>query len=198
MVWGLGNTCVKAARGGWDEAGKPVDGDLHTREGDSHVRTSPLSVPQKTTVRGDEEMSLIATYQLDTPVYDSLFEAVPDLRFEIEQVVACSPDTLSVTVWAETDHWTRFETHLERSETVKASQYLRSEDDRELYQVWLPASETSYWDWTALGGVLLSATATRQGATVRMEFPDHEALSAYRDWCLEQNRKFSLNSLTVA
>jgi predicted DNA binding protein len=143
-------------------------------------------------------MSLIATYQLDTPVYDRVFEAVPDLRLEVEQIVACDPDTLLVTIWAEADHWRRFEDELERSETVKASRYLRSEDDRVLYQIRVPASETSYWDWTSLGSVLLSATITRQGATVRMEFPDHEALSAYRDWCLEQNREFSLNSLTEA
>lgn len=198
MVWRLGNICVKAARGGWDEAGKPVDGNLHTREGDSHVRTEPSSVPRKTTSRGGERMSLIATYQLDTPVYDRLFEEVPDLRLEVEQVVACSPETLSVTVWAETDYWTRFESELERSAPVKASQYLRSENDRALYQIWVPVSETTYWDWTSLGGVLLSATATRQGATVRMEFPDHEALSTYREQCLEQSRGFSLNSLTDA
>ncbi|WP_010611988.1 helix-turn-helix domain-containing protein [Halococcus hamelinensis] len=143
-------------------------------------------------------MSLIATYQLDTPVYDSLFEEVPDLRLEVEQAVACSPDSLSVTVWAETDRWTAFETELERSETVKGSQHLRSEDDQALYQIWVPVSETTYWDWTSLGSVLLSATITRHGATVRMEFPDHEALSTYRDWCLEQDIQFSLNSLSDA
>ncbi|WP_010612731.1 helix-turn-helix domain-containing protein [Halococcus hamelinensis] len=143
-------------------------------------------------------MSLIATYRVDTPVYDSLFEEVPDLRLEIEQVVACSPDTLSVTVWAETDHWTAFETELERSDIMHGNRYLRSEDDRALYQIRVPVSATSYWDWTSLGSVLLGATITRHGATVRMEFPDHEALSTYRDWCLEHDRDFSLNSLTDA
>ena len=198
MVSRLRTICVKAVEVvEMKQASQWTEISIPERE----TRTSEQSRHQcrgKRLGRGDEEMSLIATYQLDTPVYDRLFEAVPDLRLEVEQVVACSPGTLSVTVWAETDRWTRFEDELEHSETVKASQYLRSEDDRALYQIWVPASETSYWDWTSLGGMLLSATITRQGATVRMEFPDHEALSTYREQCLEQSIGFSLNSLTDA
>jgi predicted DNA binding protein len=184
--------------GGWDEVCKPVDGDLHIGEGDSYVRTEPSSVPRRPSTEGGGKMSLIATYQLDTPVFDPLFKRVSDLRLEVKQVVACSPDTLSVTVWAETDHWRAFETELERSDFMNGSRYLRSEDDRALYQIRVPVSETSYWDWASLGSVLLSATITRHGATVRMEFPNHEALSTYRDWCLEHGREFSLNSLTDA
>lgn len=182
------------AVGGWDGVCNSVDGNLHTREG--FIRTNRFGIStEEAEYSGDGEMSLIATYQLDTPVYNPLFEAVPDLRLEVEQVVACSPDTLSVTVWAETDHWTRFESELSHSDTLKASQYLRSEDDRALHQIRVPVSETTYWDWTSLGGVLLSATATRQGATVRMEFPDRESLSTYRNWCLERDIQFSLDSL---
>ena len=143
-------------------------------------------------------MSLIATYQLDTPVCKSLFEQIPDLRVEIKQIATRDPHTLLVTFWAETDHWTEFETELEDSDTIKAVQHFRSENDRALYQVRLPVSKTTYWDWTSLGGILLDATVTREGVTVRMEFPDQKALSTYRDWCLIQKREFSLKSLTDA
>ena len=143
-------------------------------------------------------MSITATYQLGSPAYNQLFEAVADLRFEIEQVVACSPDTLSVTCWVETSHPAVFETHLERWERGDATQSADWQDGRALYQLWIPIAETTYWDWTSLGGVLLDATVTPQNTTVRMEFPDHESLSEYRKRCLEQNIDFSLNSLTDA
>ncbi|EMA38061.1 helix-turn-helix domain-containing protein [Halococcus hamelinensis] len=143
-------------------------------------------------------MSLVATYHLDAPAYDSLFERVSDLRLEIEQVVACDPDTLLVTFWAETNHVGAFETELERSDTTGAVRHLRSEDGRERYQLHVPASTTTYWEWTAVGGVLLASTVTRHGATTRMEFPDQEALRTYRERCSERGMGFSLNSLTDA
>ena len=140
-------------------------------------------------------MSLVATYQLDAAVNDSLFVRIPDLRLEIEQIVACSPDTLSVTLWAETE-WRRFETALERAETVSTHRLLRAEGNRVRCQLRMPVVGTTYWDWTSLGGVLLDATATRQGVTVRMEFPDREAVTTYRKRCLEVDRGFVLRSLT--
>lgn len=143
-------------------------------------------------------MSLTATYQIGSPVYDPLFEEVADLRLEIQQAVACSPDTLSVTCWVETSHSAAFETQLERWERGETTQYTDWQDDRALYQFRVPISRTTYWDWTSLGGVLLDATATPQGATIRMKFPDHDSLATYRERCLEQDIDFSLNSLTDA
>ncbi|EMA41961.1 helix-turn-helix domain-containing protein [Halococcus hamelinensis] len=143
-------------------------------------------------------MSLVATYQIGSPVYDSVFEEIPDLRFEVEQVLACSPETLSVTCWVETSHPAAFETHLEQWESGETTQYTDWEDDRALYQLWVPIAKTTYWDWTSLGGVLLDATVTPRGATIRMEFPDHESLSTYRKCCLDQDIDFSLSSLTEA
>ena len=141
-------------------------------------------------------MSLIATYQLESPVYDPLFEEGANFRLEIKQVVACGPDTLSVTCWVETAHLEAFEAQLECWERGETTQYTDWQDDRALYQVRVPISRTTYWDWTSLGGVLLDATVTPQGATIRMEFPDHDSLVTYRERCLEQDIDFSLNSLT--
>ena len=174
-----------------------MDGDLHTETRDS-CAPNRLAIGIERDGGSDGGMSLVATYHVDTPVYDPLFERVSDLRLEIEHVVACAPDTLLVTFWAETDHWPTFEAELERSDTATVIRHLRSEDGQERCQLRLPASTTTYWDWTAVGGVLLASTVTRHGATTRMEFPDQEALRTYRERCSERGMGFSLSSLTDA
>ncbi|MGQ5514936.1 helix-turn-helix domain-containing protein [Halococcus saccharolyticus] len=141
-------------------------------------------------------MSIIATYQLDHPEYLQIFERFPALELDVEQIVACSPETLSVTVWAETEDQAAFESELERTNAVESIEYRDHHADRTLYQIRTPVSKTTYWDWTGLGGVLLDCTATADGVTMRMRFPDREALTTYRKCCRDQGINFTLTGLT--
>lgn len=140
-------------------------------------------------------MSIIAEYTID-PGYVTVMEDVPNLQLEIEQVAACTPDTISVTLWAHSDDFAAFEAVLERADVITRFEWMDEQPGmRRLYQIRLPAAETTYWKWMGLGGVLLDGQGTLSGLQMRMRFPHREALLAYRDHCRERGISFTLDSL---
>lgn len=140
-------------------------------------------------------MSIVAEYTIDPPVYTALLESGPAPRLEIEQVTARTPDVVGVTLRVHEGDFTMFEETLERTDTVACFEQIDEHPGFRRYQLHLPATETTYWEWAGLGGVLLDATVTAGGATVRMRFPDREALVAYRDHCRGRGMSFTLESL---
>lgn len=118
------------------------------------------------------------------------------MQFTLEQVVACDPETVSVTFWADDGDHVAFEAAVQDSESITNLSILDEQTDgKTLYQVRLPATETTYWKWTSLGGVLLAGKGSHEGWTIRMRFPNRDALISYRKHCKEQDIPFSLEGL---
>lgn len=141
-------------------------------------------------------MSLVASYRLDMPLLQEALAAVPAMGLDVEQEAAPSSASTLLTVRAAGGEFDAFEAALERDPTVRAVTVLdESLGDERVYQLEIPASETTYWKWLSLGGVLLDATGTEAGWTVRMRFPDREALSAYRTYCQDRGITFTLRSV---
>jgi predicted DNA binding protein len=141
-------------------------------------------------------MSVIAEYTIEPPSYAAVIRDAPEMRLIVKQIAAYDPETVSVTFWAEGDDFGVFETHLEQIETIKNIKILSEQiDGQQLYQIRIPAAETTYWEWIQRGGVLLACTGTHGGLAIRMRFPDREAVAAYRKDCLNQEMPFNLTGL---
>ena len=141
-------------------------------------------------------MSVVAEYTLDPLSYATVMRDVPGMGLTVEQIAACNPDTVSITFWARGDDFDAFEDALGRTEVITNVEVMGEQTDQgRLYQIRLPAEETTYWEWAGLGGVLLGCTGTHDGLAMRMRLPDREAVIAYRKHCIEQDISFSLTGL---
>lgn len=110
--------------------------------------------------------------------------------------MAWGPETVSASFWVTNSDSESYEAVLRQSDLVRNVTMLDEQTDgRTLYQVHLPATETTYWSWASLGGILLGGVGTQEGLTLRMRCPDREALVAYRKRCKEQGIAFRLESL---
>lgn len=157
---------------------------------------SPRGQPKEPVDDRERTTSLVAEYTLDVPSYQDLLSELPGMWLTLEQIVACDPETVSMTFWVEGGDFDAFETALQRSNSITAVNVLDEQiDGRTLYQVRLPAAETTYRTWIDLGSVLLDGTCTYEGWMLRMRFPNHDALRTYRRHCKEQGIPFSLKTL---
>ena len=146
-------------------------------------------------------MSLVASYRLAAPLLETALAATPAMRLRVEQEVALRAGSTVLTFRAagEGEAFEAFEAALEGDQTVSEVRVLdESIDGERRYRVTVPANETTYWEWAALGCVLLDATVTRDGWNVRMRFPDRAALTAYRTCCGDRGLEFTLCSVREA
>lgn len=149
----------------------------------------------------DEEQKTSCTivYTIETPSYRDLLNEVPQIQLTLKQMVACDPETVSLTFCAENGDPDTIKNILQKSELLSDVAVLDNQNNGQtLYQVQLPATKTTYWKWTELRGVLLDGVGTEEGWTIRMRFPTREAVFAYRDHCEEQEIPFRLESIKTA
>ncbi|WP_079977520.1 helix-turn-helix domain-containing protein [Halococcus sediminicola] len=146
---------------------------------------------------GEEEItSFTMEFTIKPPTHQELLREVPGVQLTLEQIVACDPETVSASFWATCSGPESYEVVLRQSDLVRNVTVLNAQaDERTLYQVHLPATETTYWSWASLGGILLEGEGTQSGWTLRMRCPDREALTAYRKHCKERGIDFGLESL---
>ncbi|WP_049998717.1 helix-turn-helix domain-containing protein [Halococcus sediminicola] len=144
----------------------------------------------------DRPASLIAEYTVEIPNWRDITNGASGMQFTLEQMVACDPETVAATFWAEAGDFDAFETALRQSNSITDVTVLDEQTDgRTLYRVRLPAAETTYWAWIDLGGVLLGGTGANGSWTLRMRFPNRQALRAYRKHCKEHGISFRLKTL---
>ncbi|PSP72045.1 helix-turn-helix domain-containing protein [Halobacteriales archaeon QS_3_64_16] len=146
-------------------------------------------------------MSLVVSYRLVAPLLEATLAATPAMRLRIEQEVALRAGSTVLTFRAtsESEAFGAFEAALENDRTVSEVRLLdESIDGERRYRITVPANETTYWEWAALGCVLLDATVTQDGWNVRMRFPDRAALTAYRACCDDRGLAFTLRSVREA
>lgn len=141
-------------------------------------------------------MSIVAEFVVDLPDYAAVMEDVPGMRLAVEQMVACDPETVLITFWAEGDAFDSLESGLERAAEIIAVDELSDRiGGRKLYQVRLPAATTAYWEWVGRSGVLLDCSINHEGVWMRMRFPDRESLIDYRRAVRDRGCSFSLTEL---
>lgn len=137
-------------------------------------------------------------FTIEPPIHEELLREVPGTRLTLEQIVACDPETVSASFWATNSDSESYKGVLRQSGMVRNVAVLdKQTGERVLYQVHLPAAATTYWSWANLGGILLGGVGTQEGWTLRMRYPDREALTAYRKRCKDRGIPFRLESLNM-
>lgn len=139
--------------------------------------------------------SIIAEYTVELPAYHDLLAAFPGIQLTVEDMVACNPETVSVTAWVGGVDLERFERTVAECEELSAVRIIDETNRERLYQFRVPVERTTYWEWTERGGTLLDGVGTQEGVTYRMRFPDRAALVAFRERCIERGISFRLRGL---
>lgn len=144
-------------------------------------------------------MSLIAELRLtspELPLIESL-STVPDMRLQVEQVIAEHPEQPIMFLWASGDDFTAFEDALESDITIHEFVVLEDACERRLYRVQISgrANTVLYPTDLEVGASRLAVSATARGLDARMRFPDRDALCYFRDICNEKGISLSLRGL---
>lgn len=133
-------------------------------------------------------MSLIAEYVLDPPVLRESLAAVPEMTVHYENETIPGEGRARLVFRAEGGDFEAFEAAMDRDLSVAAWTRLASVDDHRLYRIDLTRDAeagTTYGSIIEMDGFIVDATGTHEGWRVRIQFPDREALAAYRDVCEE-------------
>jgi len=144
-------------------------------------------------------MSLIAEFRLRSPglVLEETLEAVPQVDLTIVREVATNPDRPYLFVWVAGVDLDSFEGAVEGDGTVDTTERYMSIDKKAFYRMRVSEQTDSvlYPQWVELGADLLEARHIDGWWRIRMRFPDREALSALKDWCLSEDISFELDSV---
>src|SRR5699024_997882 len=111
-----------------------------------------ISERSKATLVEGQKTSCDIVYTIEPPSHRDLLSEVPQIQLTLEQMVACDPETVSLTFWAENSDPATIENIFRESELLHNVAVVDDTDDEKvLYQVQIPAAETTYWKWTQLG-----------------------------------------------
>lgn len=127
----------------------------------------------------------IAEFHLDSPILVGALERVSDAVATFEEQYAHGGD-IRFLFWVETSDFEAFESAVATDETVTGLVELVESATRRLYRVSLTETgldASTYSLKGELDAVLLDATGTSEGWTVRMRFPDEAAISEYYEAC---------------
>lgn len=145
-------------------------------------------------------MSLIAEFELDTPILASTRDTVQDLEYKIEDEFISTDGVPMLTAWAmgsETT-FTQLDEAMASDSTVRSAQLLADLGDRRLYRIELAsegATAVTYPYAVEQGITFLEIRGSGAGAKYRAHVPDREALTAYRRVCERQDLDFKLLGL---
>ncbi|TYL38332.1 bacterio-opsin activator [Natronococcus pandeyae] len=142
---------------------------------------------------------LIAEFRIDSPLFRTALERAPEVTLSIEEHYA-APEGIRVLFWAAGDGVSdgEFQSALEADPTVTESTQIAETPSRTMYRVTVSdegEAGTTYREWSALDIVSVDITATNEGWTGRLRFPDREALAKYRAALRDRGLEFHLRSL---
>lgn len=143
-------------------------------------------------------MSLIATFEIETPILREALAAAPAMQLRTEALHAMGDRSPKAMVWMCGDDFEAFERGLEEDSTIARYEALTSDDDRRLYRVTLTEEGETAFTYPAAAEhdvVLLDMHGTRERLEVRARFPSRDALLAYREACRERDVTFRLEQL---
>lgn len=125
-------------------------------------------------------------------------EAVPDVQFEIEHVVAHESDRVMPLVWATAVGTDReiLDKALATDPSVENVDELAAFDDEWLYRMkWVENVQVVLHTLLEQQGVILNADGRDDEWHLRMLFPDRESLSATYDFCQKENLSITVKAI---
>ncbi len=126
---------------------------------------------------------------LTSPVFDAAVEATEDVSVTLEQQAVFESGDVTWVFWAEGDV-EAFEEGLDADPTVEGTSVIGGDDRRRLYQVRLSQmgqSRSASHCWAEADGQFLGATRSDGWWTVRLRFPDREAVRAFFQCCSDRD-----------
>lgn len=150
---------------------------------------------------------IIVDFETDTPLLRETRAAVPEmtLTVEAEQAVyggdGSASHPIRLLFWATGEDYDAFEATLEADPTVTDPKLLADTGSSRLYRVVYTEagrSMTAHAQWVELDANLLDARTTESGWTVRMRFPDREAVAAFKSWFDERDLPFDVKRIFTA
>ncbi|MFC7212539.1 helix-turn-helix domain-containing protein [Saliphagus sp. GCM10025334] len=139
---------------------------------------------------------LIVEYWTDLPLLKNAFERAPDMIVYPEE--GYIDETAHYIFWAEGGDFNAFEEGLDTDPTVTNPKTLTELETRRLYRATSTEQEGGTGTlqvWRDLNLVMLGGEGTHEGWTLRMRFPDREALTQYHRFFQEQGWPFRLQSI---
>ncbi|ELY92310.1 bacterio-opsin activator HTH domain-containing protein [Natrialba hulunbeirensis JCM 10989] len=146
-------------------------------------------------------MNIIAEYTIRTPILPTVLEAVPEMEVRNTALYPDSGDRGKILIWAWGDDFDAFDDALGDHDLVREYDCLAQTGDRRLYAIVHIADLKDGLPYPLLfenNGVVLDATATRDGFDMRVRFPSRESLRRYRAGCKERGIPFRLQTLSEA
>ncbi|MFC7045699.1 helix-turn-helix domain-containing protein [Halobacteriaceae archaeon GCM10025711] len=141
-------------------------------------------------------MSLIAevTVSSDGLALSSALAEVPEMTAALEHEIGLHPSKPLLFFWAWGGDFSAFDDALDSDPTVSEVTALDEFADRRLYRVRLTRATqvVLYPKYVDLGLAMLGAVGDAESWTGRIRFPDREALSSFRTFCVENDLGFEL------
>ncbi|MFP8952384.1 helix-turn-helix domain-containing protein [Natrialbaceae archaeon A-arb3/5] len=140
-------------------------------------------------------MSLIVEFELDTPILRTASRAVEQIRHE--EVYGTETGGWKLLFCAHGDDFEAFESALTDDPSVGEYALLEELTNRHLYSVVLTeeAAERLTYPVAAEHDVVVLEIVVTNETVVRAKVPSREALTAYRDGCLEKGVGFRIKRL---
>lgn len=128
------------------------------------------------------------SYTLDT---------IEDVNVEIERIAAHDPASVMPYLWTTSAEPTELERVLAEDATVDAVEKVaQPADDEALYQMeWIDSVEVLVHILIEQEGTILTAEGGQDGWSMRILFPDREALSRTYEFCEENDLRFDLRRI---
>ncbi|ADJ14069.1 helix-turn-helix domain-containing protein [Halalkalicoccus jeotgali] len=135
-------------------------------------------------------MATIAEIRVPTEGFalSHTLDALDEVNFEIERIVAHDPDHVMPYVWATgADPETLRET-LEEDPSVSDVEIIAEPDEESLYRMnWIDSTEALVHILTEEDGTVLAAEGRQDGWFLRILFPDRDALSRTYEFCEDED-----------
>ncbi len=130
----------------------------------------------------------MATFWLRLPTLLQALRAIPSTRVDVEEMNTTPGGDHLLLVWVESDDYDGFEAAMADDLTVAASRCLMTFSDRRLYQVEHVGREHTHiqrvhGSLVERGAIIERCIGTHEGWTVRIVFPDYDALRHFRGVC---------------
>lgn len=141
---------------------------------------------------------IIVEFDLDHPILREALDRVPEMRITWERSDAIDESRVRILVWADGGDFETFEDALADDPTVESPTRIIPVGDRRLYQTELAGEglETSIYPiLVEEGGVIQDLTATHEGWSFRVAFPDRASFDRFYGFCREYDIGFDLNRM---
>jgi hypothetical protein len=128
---------------------------------------------------------------------DRTFVELPNVEFDVERVVAHDQNRVMPILWAAGAELESIEAALETDPSVEDVTRLVDLDEEWLYQMaWVDGIEAVVQSLVYEEGTITNAHGRNDRWSLRIVFPDHDALSRTYDFCQEQGLTIDVESVT--